>query len=82
MSVTLEQWRALGGLLDRRYGCGAGVAAGATRPLLDTLRANGVRRENVRINTGSDVFAFNVIQQSFLPEMYRPPDGSYGRNVS
>ena len=32
------------------------------------LRGYGVRRENVRMNTGSDRFAFNGVQRGFLPE--------------
>jgi hypothetical protein len=46
------------------------------------LRAHGVRRENVRLNTGSDTFAFNKAQLSFLPAEYTPPRGSYGKGAS
>ena len=39
-------------------------------------------RPQVRLNTGLDWFAFNALQQGFLPMQYRPPAGSYGRNTS
>jgi hypothetical protein len=35
-----------------------------------------------RLNTGSDNYAFNSFQQALLPEIYRPPAGSYGANVT
>ena len=50
--------------------------------LLESMRGHGVRRENVRLNTGVDLFAFNSLQTSFLPAHYRPPPGSYGKNAS
>ena len=37
-----------------------------------------VRRENVRINIGSDKYAFNVLQMNFIPDAYKPPAGSFG----
>eukprot|EP01052_Picozoa_sp_SAG31_P009879 SAG31_NODE_529_length_14420_cov_20.000140_12_plen_83_part_00 len=49
------------------------------RVILDTLRRHGVRRENVRLNTGTDRYAFNALQMNFLPEEYKPPAGSYGK---
>ena len=46
------------------------------------LRAYGVRRDNVRLNTSKDVYAFNKAQIAFLPEEYRPPPGSHGKAAS
>ena len=52
---------------------------GPRQAALDMLRRHGVRRENVRLNTGTDRFAFNALQINFLPEEYKPPPGSYGK---
>eukprot|EP01043_Picozoa_sp_COSAG02_P034496 COSAG02_NODE_2415_length_8913_cov_2.989676_8_plen_997_part_00 len=60
-----------------------GVALSAAQDdWCQVLRAYGVRRENVRLNTGKDVYAFNKVQASFLPEEYRPPPGSHGKAAS
>ena len=66
MSVTLEHGRllrAVHGLKD-------------PDDAVHTMRRRGVRRENVRLNTGRRLYAFNWLQQSMLPEPYRPPKGS------
>ena len=68
MSVTLEHGR----LLHAQHGLGAAQLADAVH----TMRRRGVRRENVRLNTGRRLYAFNWLQQSMLPEAYRPPKGS------
>jgi hypothetical protein len=73
MSITLEAESALA----------QGPCAGAPpRGLSQLFREYGVRRENVRLNTGSDRYAFNGLQHSLLPEEYQPPAGTYGKNVS
>ena len=36
-----------------------------------------VRREGVRLNTETDVFAFNPAQRLALPEALQPPQGCY-----
>ena len=60
-----------------------GVAHSTTQAAwCQTLRSYGVRRENVRLNTGKDTFAFNAIQVKFLPEEYRPPPGAAGKGTS
>lgn len=67
-SSTLEQIRALEESLGRsgyEFDRSAGVTA---QDACQTLRGYGVRRENVRMNTGSDRFAFNTVQRNFLPE--------------
>ena len=82
MAATLEEFDALRDWLGGR---GYRIAFGTREPethLRDLLRSKGVRRDNVRLNTGNDNYAFNSLQQGFLPEMYRPPPGSYGTNIS
>ena len=67
-SSTLEHIRALEESLARsgyEFDRSAGVTA---QEACQTLRGYGVRRENVRMNTGSDRFAFNAVQRNFLPE--------------
>ena len=60
-----------------------GVALSAAQDdWCQVLRAHGVRRENVRLNTGKDIYAFNKAQVPFLPEEYRPPPGSHGKVAS
>ena len=67
MSVTLEHGR----LLRER-----GLAPALVSDAVQVMRRRGVRRENVRRNTGKRLYAFNWLQQSMLPEAYRPPEGS------
>ena len=43
---------------------------------VQTMRRRGVRRENVRLNTGRRLYAFNWVQQQALPDAYSPPEGS------
>ncbi len=54
----------------------------STTQTLDTLRARGTRRENVRRNTGDSRYAFNMLQVRTLPKLLRPPEGSFGSNVA
>ena len=97
MSCTLEEVQLLSSSLERlqlqhRGGAEPASAAGAAVDdealsaaqdgWCQTLRAYGVRRENVRLNTGKDVYAFNKAQVSFLPSEYRPPAGSHGKAAS
>ena len=96
MSCTLEEVHLLSSCLGRlqlqhRRGtdvdaAGAAVDGGALSAAQDSwcqvLRAYGVRRENVRLNTRKDVYAFNKAQVTFLPDEYRPPPGSHGKAAS
>lgn len=71
MAVTLEQTRALSRdlrVFDERMLC-------------KLLRAHGVRRRNLLLNTGQDKYAFNAVQVKSLPVCYRPPAGTYTGNA-
>ena len=68
MGVTLEHGRLLQGY--------HGLHAAHLSEAVQAMRRRGVRRENVRLNTGKRLYAFNFLQQNFLPEAYRPPEGS------
>ena len=74
MSVTLEQGR----ILVQRHGLPEHKKAG----IVSVMRSEGVRIENALKNTGRRVFAFNALQRSLLPEEYRCPPQTSGRNVS
>ena len=70
MSVTLEQTA----IMMEQYG----LDMTAMRSTLDYLRAHGLRLLNCEKNVGTDRFAFNRVQLLTFPELYRPPDGTYG----
>uniref|UniRef100_H3GTT8 Type I inositol-3,4-bisphosphate 4-phosphatase n=1 Tax=Phytophthora ramorum TaxID=164328 RepID=H3GTT8_PHYRM len=74
MSVTLEQGR----ILVQHHGLREQKKAG----IVSVMRSEGVRIENALKNTGRRVFAFNALQRSLLPEEYRCPPQTSGRNVS
>uniref|UniRef100_M4BA97 Inositol-3,4-bisphosphate 4-phosphatase n=1 Tax=Hyaloperonospora arabidopsidis (strain Emoy2) TaxID=559515 RepID=M4BA97_HYAAE len=74
MSVTLEQGR----ILVQNHGLREQKKAG----IVSVMRSEGVRIENALKNTGRRVFAFNALQRSLLPEEYRCPPQTSGRNVS
>jgi hypothetical protein len=46
------------------------------------MRSRGVRRHNVKKNTGKPQYAFNVLQVMTLPDPYKPPIGCFGKNKS
>ena len=58
------------------------VAQGVTAEFLSIMRMYGVRRENVRLNIGTDGFAFNKIQRQFLPFEYRPHGNACGAKTA
>lgn len=74
MSVTLEQGR----ILVQQHGLRESKKAG----IVAVMRSEGVRIENALKNTGRRMFAFNALQRSLLPEEYRCPPQTGGRNVS
>ncbi|GAB9462770.1 hypothetical protein Gpo141_00000253 [Globisporangium polare] len=74
MSVTLEQGR----ILVQNHGLPEAKKAG----IVSVMRSEGVRIENALKNTGRRVFAFNALQRSLLPEEYRCPTHTGGRNMS
>jgi hypothetical protein len=84
MSVTLEQCAVTEEELNRRNlaldqggGTGDNDPKAACDALRDMMRTHGVRREGVRLNTESDLFAFNPAQRAALPEALQPPPGCY-----
>lgn len=74
MSVTLEQGR----ILAKYHGLPKRNIPGIVR----VMRSSGVRLENASKNTGRRMFAFNAFQRSLLPEKYRCPPRTGGKNVS
>ena len=84
MSVTLEQCAVTEEELARRNvaldqggGRGPNDPKAACAALRDMMRTHGVRREGVRLNTETDLFAFNPAQRAALPEALQPPLGCY-----
>ena len=84
MSVTLEQCAVTEEELTRRNlaldqggGRGPNDPKAACAALRDMMRTHGVRREGVRLNTETDLFAFNPAQRAALPEVLQPPVGCY-----
>ena len=79
MSVTLEQTAVVEEALAAG-GAGLRQPGSTAQQVRDVMRSHGVRRENLRLNIGNDRYAFNEYQVPFLPEVYRPPQGTYGSN--
>ncbi|XP_046853949.1 type II inositol 3,4-bisphosphate 4-phosphatase-like [Xenia sp. Carnegie-2017] len=73
MSITLEQCL----ILKRKYR----LALDIFNRAIDAMRSEGTRRENCFKNAGVRRYAFNYWQMMALPRLYRPPDGTYGKNI-
>ncbi|OTF82917.1 hypothetical protein BLA29_010788 [Euroglyphus maynei] len=73
MSVTLEEVRFVFEFLqfDKH------LHSHLFQTMLDTLRRNGTRIENVRKNIGAKKYAFNYLCLLTFPMEFRPPLGTY-----
>ncbi|XP_031628041.1 inositol polyphosphate-4-phosphatase type I A isoform X2 [Contarinia nasturtii] len=74
MSITVEQCR----ILQKEFH----LPANNVQVVLDTMRSEGTRSENTMKNIGLRKYAFNLPQVLSLPQVYRPPTGSYGKAQS
>lgn len=74
MSVTLEQTR----ILQQEFH----LPTGNLQNVLDVIRTEGTRLDNTMKNIGLRKYAFNLPQVIALPQQYRPPSGSYGKEQS
>ncbi|EGT34808.1 hypothetical protein CAEBREN_21456 [Caenorhabditis brenneri] len=74
MASTLEQGRVL------RETCGFNTVQ--ISEVINSLRKDGVRRENCRKNVGKPVYSFSPFQMHFLPKSIRPPSGTYSKGVA
>jgi len=73
MSVTWEQAR----ILYEQHG----LSEHDVQSALNLMRTEGVRKLNVIKNTGQSAYAFNVIQRSFLPPIFRPPENACSSSI-
>uniref|UniRef100_A0A1I8PZI0 phosphatidylinositol-3,4-bisphosphate 4-phosphatase n=2 Tax=Stomoxys calcitrans TaxID=35570 RepID=A0A1I8PZI0_STOCA len=71
MAVTLEQCR----VLEQEFQ----LPAKNVPQILNTMRSEGCRMDNVFKSIDKRKYAFNLPQVLSLPAMYRPPVGSYGK---
>ncbi|CAO4369300.1 unnamed protein product [Caenorhabditis nigoni] len=74
MASTLELGRVL------RETCGFNTTQ--ISEVVNSLRKDGVRRENCRKNVGKPVYSFSPFQMHFLPKVFRPPSGTYAKGVA
>lgn len=70
MAVSLEQTNILLNEFD--------LTSGEFLRSLHCMRSRGTRRENTMKNVGVDKFAFNRLQLTSFPALYRPPSGTFG----
>ena len=74
MSVTLEQAQLLSIYHNLPHSLVLETA--------NQFRYEGVRRRNCLHNTGVELYAFNRLQRGYLPEEFRPPEGTFGAKQS
>lgn len=70
MAVSLEQTN----ILSREFD----LADTEYNKALSTFRSEGLRRYNCEKNIGAGKYAFNSLQLTTFPRLYRPPVGTYG----
>jgi len=73
MAVTLEATR----ILQREHN----LPSELFLKTLNTMRSQGTRLINSLKNVGIPKYAFNRMQVRAYPSIYRPPEGTYGKNV-
>jgi inositol polyphosphate-4-phosphatase len=73
MAVTWDQAR----LLYEQHG----LSDHDVQTALNLMRTEGVRKLNVVKNTGQSAYAFNVLQRSFLPAIFRPPENACSSSI-
>jgi len=56
----------------------AGLNVDDVLPMANTLRENGCRLDNCKLNTGKRKFAFNAVQRPHLPVELCPPASTCG----
>lgn len=73
MSVTWDQAR----VLYEQHG----LSEQHVQHALNLMRTEGVRKLNVLKNTAQSAYAFNVLQRSLLPAIFRPPEQACSSSI-